>query len=129
MILFGVVLKSNIRTRLYVDSLINPGSEYEITNDVKAYLLVLEKDDFFGLTQEKLDIIYRDQVADYLKSTEVSKVDIDQLFNKVNELQHRNDQFDSQRVMLTDRKLLTEEDDIDHGIQAKDIQLETNQKM
>lgn len=60
MMLFGVVLKPNSRTRLYVDSLINPGSDYQITSDVKAYLLVLEKDDFFELTQEKLDIIYRD---------------------------------------------------------------------
>ncbi len=50
MMLFGVVLKPCIRTRLYVDSLINPGPDYEITSDVKAYLLILEKDEFAGIT-------------------------------------------------------------------------------
>jgi hypothetical protein len=50
MILFGVILKPRKETRLFIESLVNPGPDYVISSEDRAYLLVLEKGEFVNIT-------------------------------------------------------------------------------
>lgn len=60
MILFGVILKDRKETSLFVESLVNPGPDYVIDPDDRAYLMVLEKGEYLSLPPEKLDSVYRE---------------------------------------------------------------------
>jgi len=90
-VLFGIIIKDRKETTLFVDSLVNPGPDYVIGPDDRAYLMVLEKGEFQSLAQEKLDAAYREQVTEHLKRSEVRQVDLDQLYQQVTEMQHRTE--------------------------------------
>eukprot|EP00347_Sterkiella_histriomuscorum_P016353 403353514 len=111
MILFGIIPKNSEgnEVQIQIQSLINPGQEYVISVTDKAYLMVREINDYSPLSQERLDLIYQQQIAECFHAKENRENN----YQKCRDVIQTGPTGETEQVLDTEKELVEQNNDFE----------------